>query len=118
MIRHMSLTGGSHPLIQLGTSGGLKTSGYNSKAAGNAQTTGFIVANSGGSTDVMSVNLRLDRLTGNVWVASGDALTNSSSQSLSGEVDLGGELTQLALMNGTFDATGTTPEFNIKYLVG
>ena len=61
-------------LVQLGTSGGVVTTGYVSDSstwdhgAGTSSTSGFIMF--GNNINVFSGVMRLDRLTGNTWVAS------------------------------------------------
>jgi hypothetical protein len=74
MLNGVSLNGSANFLIQLGDSGGVETTGYNSSciyggtAAGTgASTSGFLSIN-GLNTNAMSGALTFSNLTGNVWV--------------------------------------------------
>jgi hypothetical protein len=110
----VSTTGAT--VIQLGTSGGLATSGYlgasmNENSANNSVgniSTGFSLQNAGTSHGIVTfVNI-----TGNTWVGSGTIGWSNSALIgyLSGSIALSGTLTQLALV-GTF-TSGTA---NIMY---
>lgn len=125
MYSGMSTNGTSTVQVQLGTSGGLKTSGYTGVAmyiggvnscGGTSNTTGLPMVNPG-AADVYSGSLIITNLSGNTWVCMGaNGHSNNNYGHLSGgDVTLSGTLTQLAInmANGTdaFDA-GT---INILY---
>ena len=110
----VSTTGST--VIQLGTSGGLATSGYlgasmNENTSNNSVSnisTGFSLQNAGTSHGIVTfVNI-----TGNTWVGSGTIGWSNSALIgyLSGTIALSGTLTQLALV-GTF----TSGSVNILY---
>jgi len=74
----VSLNGVSLPLIQLGDSGGVETTGYLSQAAysgaanasgGRADTTGFCV-NSGAAANLLYGHMVITLLGSNLWIAS------------------------------------------------
>jgi hypothetical protein len=121
----LSTNGSSGVQVQLGTSGGLKTSGYTGVACyvggtnssgGTSFTTGLPMVNPGAS-DVYSGSFIITNLTGNTWVCMGanGHSNNNYGHFSGGDVTLAGVLTQLAINNvngtDTFDA-GT---INITY---
>lgn len=80
MFAGVSNNGTNRPLIQLGDSGGIETTGYISKSAyagqssaGTNSTTGFIINNSGDPAPAMSGTYVLTLLNSstNLWVGSG-----------------------------------------------
>ena len=117
MFDSVSISGTSGILVQLGTSGGVTTTGYLSTAldvsgsgtTGLSSTAGMVVRfflNSYGVIGSMSIST----LNSNVWVAAGTVgrTTQDSNQMLAGNVTLGGTLDRVRLttVNGTdtFDA--------------
>lgn len=112
MLNGVSLTGADDLLIQLGTSGGVAVSGYQSGAmsSGGTQTGngGFKLTRSAGGADLCYGVINLFNLNGNTWVASGNIFkSGGSSDASAGAVTLSGAVTSLRLTsNGTstFDA--------------
>jgi hypothetical protein len=109
------------PLIRLGSSGGIETSGYVSHAGGASSTTSD-TARGGSSTDGIRVavnvhaaadlitgNIVFAKLTGNTWIVSGAFLAATSFvATVVGSKALSDTLTQIRIttVNGTdtFDA--------------
>ena len=107
-----------HLLIQLGTSSGFTTSGYDAQSAiayssssfGINSSAGFIIFNSA-SNAVHSGIFTFDNVTGNAWVGSYSGGNNQSPTDIAicggGRVALGAELTQVRITFSTaanFDA--------------
>lgn len=105
----VSLSGTDRPLIRLGTSAGLATSGYQSYTsdAGATSTAGFILGGASAGDNRYGF-LQIVNQDGFKWVATG--ITNSSTStawSNIGQVTLAGDITQLTLTRtgtNTFDA--------------
>lgn len=95
MLRDIDATGGT-TVIQLGTAGGLVTSGYVGSNNSLAVTTGF--AGLSGSNKASGM-LHLKNVSGNIWLASGVfAYTDTAgTESVGGYIDLGAELTQIGV---------------------
>ena len=121
MFNGVSTNGTSDLLVQLGTSGGITSSGYRSSASQGtssaSSTAGFILTASLASADTSDGIVTISLLGSNAWSAS-SALANGASNTVrigAGGVTLGGTLTQLRITTAggvnTFDA-GT---INIQY---
>jgi hypothetical protein len=117
----ISLNGSSAIRIQLGTSGGIVTTGYvaSSLNATNGvspsvanHTSGFFL-NTASAANLHSGNMVLTRNTGNTWVMSLNAALSNNPNTLlcAGGIALADELTQIRFgsSNGTaaFDGSGT-----------
>ncbi len=111
----VSLSGTDGLLIRLGTSGGLKTTGYKSRASQGSNsssvvTNGFTLTKSADASNAFSGVIILVRVDSNTWVSAGglDAALSSTNVDVSaGQVSLSGDLTQIRLMtdgSNTFDA--------------
>jgi hypothetical protein len=127
MFSGVSTTGTAQPYLQLGTSGGIEITGYESgigAISATANTTnGSITVTAAfplyhGATvagAVISGNLILANLSGNIWTVSGALLSGNRAVMLGGAKSLLGALTQIRLTTAgatdTFDA-GTV---NIMY---
>ena len=119
MFSGVSLSGTSLPMIQLGDSGGLETTGYicvgalvgPSSNANDAYTTGITIKTDATAATLMSGTIVANRITGNEWCFHG-CTTNFAPANyaamVSGFKSLSGELTtvRLTAVNGsdTFDA--------------
>lgn len=108
----VSLTGGDKPLIQLGTSGGIVSSGYQSwESSGGTSTSGILYPGTT-STDTRYGLTQFALLDGvGSWVCTGLCNNNGgnigSDQRILAIVNLGAQLTQLRLTRtgtNTFDA--------------
>lgn len=120
MFNGVSTTGTSQPYLQLGTSGGIEITGYESgigAISATANTTngsisvtaafplyhGAIVAPA-----VISGNLTVANLSGNIWTVSGTVLSGNRAVMLGGVKTLAAALTQIRLTTAggvdTFDA--------------
>lgn len=124
MFDGVSLSGTDNYLIQLGTSGGLVSSGYVSTsmvinstgpATGSSNSTSGFIISSGVAADLVSGILTITNITSNTWISShtGRRATTVAMYG-AGTVALGGALTQLSVTRtgtNTFDA-GT---INILY---
>jgi hypothetical protein len=124
----ISTNGTAVILVQLGDSGGVETTGYDTNAAGvgNAGaigsagsnfTTGFALTPTNAAASQYHGNIVFNNITGNTWVSSGVLVNNSTGAVMfnSGKKTLSDTLTQVRIttVNGTdaFDA-GT---INIMY---
>jgi hypothetical protein len=106
----ISTNGTSLMQVQLGTSGGLATSGYTGASCysgggsgGTAYTTGLPLSGTG-AADVRSGIVAIYNITGNTWVSSHtNGQTTNYAQFGGGNITLSGALTQLAvnMNNGT-----------------
>ena len=126
MLQGVSLTAIGAPLIQLGDSGGIETTGYFSNglyfdntAASNTSvpsTTGFLLRDAT-AAGVQYAVLTIVNVTGNVWLASGTAAIDAATDEtgyIAGTKTLSDVLTQVRITrtgSGVFDA-GT---INILY---
>jgi hypothetical protein len=124
MFSGVSTNGTSVPLIQLGDSGGIETTGYLSSAStlgstaiSDSFTTGVGITHAGNAANIFSGIATFANITGNTWVASGVLSRDDSdrTQVFGGQKSLSDTLTQVRIttVNGTdtFDA-GT---INILY---
>lgn len=119
MFDGVSTNGSSHPLVQIGDSGGVEATGYNSASAvlpnGNAvtatnYTSGFGVWSANATNAIYgSIVLNLTNASNNTWEASGNLtilgatlITTAGTKALSGTLDR----IRLTTTNGTdtFDA--------------
>jgi len=115
--------------IQLGTSGGIRTTGYDSSVLGvpgsgaisvDGSTTLFVLTGDKPASNLIwgSVTLTLENSTNNTWVSSGslncDGAVNIRANMSAGYVPLPGVLTQLRIesLGDTFDSG----EINIAYI--
>jgi hypothetical protein len=115
MFNEVSTNGTSGTLIQIGTSGGVVTSGYLSTSVGTAAaagvsnyTTGFGIRNDSASY-VMSGHMVITSISGNIWISSHTTKTSTAVCPVgAGSVTLGGTLDRVRFttVNGTdtFDA--------------
>ena len=120
MFSGVSTSGTSAMLIQLGDSGGIETTGYQSQAGSRTSETtsasGLVVNNVSVAASLYSGNVYLNNQDGNNWVSSGVVTASTSAPAMSaGAKTLSDTLTQVRItaVNGTdtFDA-GT---INILY---
>jgi hypothetical protein len=125
----VSLSGTSVPLVQLGDSGGIETSGYVSGSAvardaaasvGGNSTLGFIVYVGSAATNTFSGSVRIENVDTNVWVASVLGTTGASTGSPQG-VSGGGTktisdtLTQIRVISANGTDTFDAGSINILY---
>lgn len=113
MFDGISLTGTDNFLIQLGDSGGIEATGYDSVsglggASATAATTGFLILGVNASDEISGM-MKLSRMSGNKWVSMHELHRGSGLSSIqgSGIKTLSAELTQLRLTrtgSNTFDA--------------
>jgi hypothetical protein len=108
--------------VQLGTSGGLVTSGYvmtlntldSSTASSISFTSAFLVSVTGADANVFSGILDFAEIAPNVWVESGKVKANTTRSHMGcGDVDLGAELTTITVFVGVGAFDGGT--INIFY---
>lgn len=111
MLEGVSLSGTDSLLVQIGDSGGIETTSYDSLSSDSAgndilSTAGFIVR---GEFDpvVITGAISISRMSGNKWVAAGSLKNADRAVVASGIKTLSGELTQIRLTRtgtNTFDA--------------
>jgi len=116
MMYEVSTNGGGNLLVQLGTSGGIVTTGYlttnawfNNTTLGNGtDTTGMFASVTPSASGLMSGIFTLTTLGSNIWVSTSitKQSTNQSS-ACAGSITLGGTLTQLR-----FTSLGGTNTFD------
>jgi hypothetical protein len=117
MFSGVSTNGSSNSQVQLGDSGGIETTGYlgassiiTSVVSTGAFTTGFGIYNQGSASTVFNGVLRIENISGNLWVCSGVLSNTDAGRTLtsSGTKTLSDVLTQIRIttVNGTdtFDA--------------
>ena len=123
MLSGVSTNGTSVPLIQLGDSGGIETTGYLGCASINtsitltaAYTTGFLISQQTNSSDVQFGHIILTNVNSNTWVASVNCARDDSATSHgAGNKTLSGTLDRVRIttVNGT--ATFDAGSINILY---
>jgi hypothetical protein len=119
MFSNLSTNGASVPIVQLGDSGGVETSGYLGSASyagpstvGTTFTTGFGLAAGAAPSSVLQVNMTINRLNlaSNLWVASFSGSFSDANYSVhgGGSKSLSSTLDRIRIttVNGTdtFDA--------------
>ncbi len=111
LMRGISLSGTDTLIIQIGTSSGLKISGYASLShyggSGTSSTSGFVVFGAG-TTNIVSGIMTIAHMGSNVFVSSHSCKYNTANGVFGGgDVDLGGTLDRLTVTttgSNTFDA--------------
>jgi hypothetical protein len=116
MFNGVSTNGASYPMVQLGTSGGVTTTGYlaggvESGSIRSAFTTGFGTV-SGAGSNLIYGSYVITLITGNTWVSSNNMMFNQAGiyyqVTGAGSIALGGTLDRVRIttVNGTdtFDA--------------
>jgi len=123
MLNAVSTNGTSLPIIQIGTSSGVETSGYLSTAqdagASGSSTAGYLISRLITTSSSFVGNVFLCKIDGNTWIASGDVAVqptvSANVESIGGSKTLGGTLDRVRITTeggvNTFDA-GT---INILY---
>ena len=112
MFREVSLNANEDMMVQLGTSGGLKTSGYLSNShygsGGTGSTAGFALYNGGGSSNVLSGAMMIYHMGSNKYINSHSAKYNQNNGLFGGgSVELSGTLDRISIKSqgsGSFDA--------------
>jgi len=116
MFNGVSLSGTSHPLIQVGA-GSVTSSGYvstgntftqSSTTGGLSSTAGFVIA-VGAAVSAFSGHMILTNISGNIWVSSHSGLNSTTNVCCGGgNISIGGTLDRVRIttVNGTdtFDA--------------
>ena len=105
----ISTTGSSLFQVQIGTSGGIQTTGYNAQAfdnsTSNVSTTGFVFISQGNASPTWGGAGRITFCNGTTWVYEGSVSSSSTGYlaSAGGYKDLSGTLTQFRIttVNGT-----------------
>lgn len=112
-VYRLSLSGGGDPILRLGTSGGIISTGYlgggSSSSGSTSSTTHFFVARAGAAADLYSGNIVLTRIGAtNKWAISAQMnASDGTVRASTSSVDLGAELTTLRFMStgaSTFDS--------------
>ena len=125
MFSSLAMSGSGRLIIQLGTSGGLVSTGYNAvssdvggsnQSAGVTNTTGFICGYAiSGTSDSGSVVMTL--MGSNIWTSTGNLTRNTTNfmQVSAGSISLGGVLTQIAITSTNGTDTFSSGSINIMY---
>lgn len=123
MFSNVSTSGSSDYLMQLGTSGGIVSTGYASHSVSvtstnkaSASTAGFHIVNKAGATDTFGGTYTISNLSGGTWTSSATTYVEGTNCVASaGNVTISGSVTTLRLTTSigtdTFDA-GTV---NVMY---
>ena len=109
MFSGVSVSGTSNTLVQLGTSGGIVSSGYNSSAANQGGTTvsstaGFLINSQTAASDTFSGIAVFTNITSTNWVYAGTGKRTTNALAYGGgDGAIGGVVTQLRIttVNGT-----------------
>jgi hypothetical protein len=119
MLSGVSTTGTSQILVQIGTSGGVAVSGYQTVALGFSTTalaaatggSGFLIEDAGAATYARYGNLVITNVTGTTWNAAGTFVrlySSGYSSQTTGNIALAGTLDRVRLTTlggtDTFDA--------------
>jgi hypothetical protein len=121
MFSGVSTNGTSSILIQLGTSGGIVSSGYASTAAiqnGTASnsTAGFIVGASVGIANIASGIANICNLSGNTWIDTSTLKRDTGGLTYSaGDIALGGTLDRVRITTAGGTDTFDAGSINILY---
>jgi len=122
MFNGVSVSATSRMQIQLGTSGGLVTSGYvslTSDKAGNSTsaTGGLLVTQNTDATSAYSGVAIITNITSNTWVMSSSlfSVTNTQSSYAGGNIALGGTLDRLTVLPVTGAVNFDAGSINILY---
>ena len=127
MLSSVSFNGSGHLLIQIGTSGGIVTSGYNSTstyALAGSSATGGVTSTNGyimyvaSSAYLVSGHIVLTNISSNIWICSG-MIGNLSSITYTGQTggagSLSGSLSTVRLTSSTGTDTFDNGQINILY---
>jgi hypothetical protein len=127
ILSSVQVSGASTILVQLGTSGGVVTSGYtntagsinttNNTTRGAASTSGILTYGGGSaSAYVFSGSIVFVTLGSNIWIASGTTNnSNNDSTTTAGRVSLGGTLDRVRFFTTNGTDTFTAGSVNIMY---
>ena len=125
MLSGVSKTGATNHLVQLGTSGGVVSTGYGSLASfsGSSSVAGYLTSTAGfntagdANTNLVSAIFTIVNVSGNTWVSSlAGAVTNSVyGMTGGGSVTLSGVLTSVRLTTISGTDTFSTGSVNIFY---
>lgn len=125
-LRDVSLNGSDFVRVQLGTSGGVITTGYSglscftgtSGIGANLFSAGFDSYGDSSASNLRSGTLTFSRLSANVWTCSGSLSQHSGSPvftiTFAGSIDLGAAITTLRV-TGTAGGTFDNGSINILY---
>lgn len=123
MLFGVSTTGAQQMQIQVGTSGGVQTSGYETRAIYIQSTspgsftlaTGFPMTITGTAANLRSGTLTLAKVSGNNWVGTGTIqVVGNLVDQITGTVTLSGDLDRVRISAGTTD-TFDAGTINILY---
>ena len=123
VFNEISTNGTSGTLIQLGTSGGVVSSGYVSSSSGvsaggvgvNSYTSGFGMRNDNGAY-VFSGHMVLTLVSGNIWISSHTGKLSTAVTTFGGgSVTLGGTLNQIRFITANNTDTFDAGSINILY---
>jgi len=107
MLDSVSTDGTEELQVRIGDSGGIETTGYVSTASNytgvSTSTTGFFITNGIAAANQSSGTIVVSKLSGNIWVASGNVNHGSFVSSSSGIKTLTGTLTQIQLRTSGSD---------------
>lgn len=121
MFRGVSTTGTNEIIVQLGTSGGVVSTGYLSAASTQAgtvtaSTAGFILTSSGAASDIANGQMIISAFGGNEFTASSIVRVSASAlRHGAGGLSLGGTLTRLRITTTTGVDTFDAGTINITY---
>jgi hypothetical protein len=115
MFQGVSISGSSNVMVQLGTSGGIVSTGYLSAGSVIGATVTTLSSTAGfatytnGASDTISGQMSIMNITGNAWVSSHTAKSSSTTTQVGGgDVTLSGTLDRIRITTtggvNTFDA--------------
>lgn len=121
MLQGVSLSGTSLFLVQLGTSGGLQTSGYVSgtgdRAGETTSTAGFVLIRTGVAANTYSATVPICLYSTNAWITSGviNRVTDGFANQFAGAVTLSGTLDRIRITTANGTDTFDAGNINILY---
>jgi hypothetical protein len=114
----ISTNGSDNLYIQLGDSGGVESTGYDSdvsnRGGDTSETTGFIITRSSSASSICNGIVTICNCTGNTWISSANVSVSSIVNSSAGSKTLSATLDRIRITGGgtnTFDAG----QVNIMY---
>ena len=118
MFNGVSTNGGSPVIVQLGTSGGLTTSGYSSYVlynGGATSATNGLVTTGVGSGDFRYGQMTITTMGSNIWIENCGYTVGTNGGAGGGGVTLSSALTQLSITTANGTDTFDAGSVNILY---
>jgi hypothetical protein len=117
MLNGVSLNAVTSLLVQIGDSGGIETTGYNSAFADAVTSTaGFVITTANAAAAIQTSKIEISLFNGNSWIASGISLTvGTGVGAFAGDKTLSATLDRVRITTVTGTATFDAGTINIQY---